>query len=117
MAPVIAVAIWLLSSRTKIPLPEGIVGLDKLAHFAAYALLAAATGLWISPDAQRKGSFRGLLLAAGIAAAYGIIDEVHQSFVPGRDASIYDWAADLLGASAGGWGIMRDRSAKPDKES
>ena len=31
------------------------------------------------------------------------VDEVHQSFVPGRDASVYDWLADTLGA---GFGVL-----------
>lgn len=36
--------------------------------------------------------------ASLIAALYGIIDEVHQSAVPGRHASIWDWLADVAGA-------------------
>ncbi len=36
-----------------------------------------------------------LLLAAG----YGILDELHQSSVPGRDPSLYDVLADVLGAA------------------
>lgn len=31
-------------------------------------------------------------------ALYGLSDEWHQSFVEGRDADIYDWFADMLGA-------------------
>lgn len=40
----------------------------------------------------------------------GAIDEIHQSFVPGRFSSIFDWFADLLGGVigtlAGRWIIM-----------
>lgn len=32
-----------------------------------------------------------------IGAIYGLSDEWHQSFVPGRDCSVYDVAADALG--------------------
>jgi VanZ family protein len=30
-----------------------------------------------------------------------VVDEIHQSFVPGRDANVWDWVADTLGALAG----------------
>ena len=33
-----------------------------------------------------------------ISAGYGILDEYHQSFVPGRDASVDDVVADVVGA-------------------
>ena len=33
-----------------------------------------------------------------IASLYGITDEWHQSFIAGRDASVWDWAADTVGA-------------------
>lgn len=66
-------------------------GDDKLAHVALYtvlgALLRAATG--------RTG------WAIGLASAYGVTDEVHQAFVPGRQADPLDWAADTVGAALG----------------
>ena len=37
-----------------------------------------------------------------IVSGYGIIDEIHQSFVPGRFPSFFDWTADTLGAILGG---------------
>jgi len=33
-----------------------------------------------------------------IASLYGITDEWHQSFTFGRDASVWDWTADTVGA-------------------
>jgi len=38
-----------------------------------------------------------LLFAGGIAWAVGIFDEVHQLYVPGRDASAGDVALDMVG--------------------
>ena len=45
-----------------------------------------------------------------LAAAYGVLDEVHQYFVPGRFLSLTDLAMNLLGALLGGaWAVFRDR--------
>lgn len=39
------------------------------------------------------------LLAIIIATLYGITDETHQLFVPGRSFSYYDMIADLIGST------------------
>jgi VanZ family protein len=100
-APLIAALLWALSSQSSLPQAKDIFGIDKIEHFLAYAVLAAAAGLWISSGAWRRRGRGCLLLIAGIAAAYGLIDEIHQSFVPGRDCSLWDWLADVLGSVAG----------------
>ncbi|MFK8000037.1 MAG: VanZ family protein [Polyangiales bacterium] len=74
---------------------------DKGVHFCEYGLLGflcahAALGTWPAVTRVR-------LLAAGafIATAWGLGDELHQAFVPGRSAEVLDLVADALGASAG----------------
>jgi len=99
-APAVALAIWILSSRPTLPLPPGIPLLDKAAHFAAYAFLAWATGLWFPGETWRARPLRTALIVTAICAAYGVVDEIHQSFVPGRDMNAWDWLADVLGACA-----------------
>jgi VanZ family protein len=42
-----------------------------------------------------------LLLSFLVASLYGITDEIHQYYVPGRVASIGDIAADCIGAFLG----------------
>ena len=45
-----------------------------------------------------KGKYRKLILIAVlIAIIYAIIDEIHQSFTPHRDASIFDVMTDTIG--------------------
>lgn len=41
------------------------------------------------------------LLALAVASGYGITDEFHQSFVPGRTVDVLDWATDTCGAALG----------------
>lgn len=119
-ALVVLTAIWLLSSQQTLPLPHGVFGVDKIAHCIAYAVLAASMVLWIPPsiqstddtgstvDGERKNSAnyrRLLLLCFVLASLYGVLDEFHQSFVPGRDCSVGDLVADTLGAGLG-TGVM-----------
>jgi VanZ family protein len=97
----IALIIWVLSSQSTLPHIKGVLGLDKLQHFLGYAVLAAATGLWVPRAGWKERGTRYFFLIVAIASIYGLIDEIHQSFVPGRDASVWDWMADTLGAFAG----------------
>lgn len=72
---------------------------DKVAHFAAYAVLAAlfATTWQLSAGVLTKVHLRWAWI---LTAAYGGIDEWTQLFV-GREASFLDWLADAAGAAAG----------------
>ena len=74
--------------------------LRKLAHLLEYAVLGALL-------------FRALgrePLAVALGAAYAVTDEVHQAFVPGREAAPVDWLIDTVGVVAGV--ILLARSAR-----
>jgi VanZ family protein len=105
-APLIAAGIWFLSSQPVLPRIKGIFGFDKFQHLLAYAVLAAAVGLWASPAFWKRRSLAVLSLTALVSSVYGLIDEVHQYFVPGRNCNIGDWIADTLGAFLGALGMM-----------
>ena len=75
---------------------------DYVLHALEYFLLALLLiRLLLArhlPEHDRAAWLRLCLLGAGIAIAYGIGDEWHQYFVPGRDANLHDVAADSFGA-------------------
>jgi VanZ family protein len=96
-----AVLIWFLSSQSILPKPKGIFGYDKLQHLLAFAVLSGGVGLWVPPDKWKDRGLLFMFITAGIGSAYGIVDEVHQFFVPGRDCNVWDWIADTLGAMIG----------------
>jgi VanZ family protein len=100
-AVLIAVLIWILSSQSILPMPKGILGFDKVQHLLAFAVLTGAVCLWVSPEKWKTRCFFFMLITGCIGSAYGIIDEVHQYFVPGRDCNVWDWIADTLGAALG----------------
>ena len=80
---------------------KGIFGFDKFLHFIAFSALSFAVGLWFSRESWLRLLGRNFFLCLGIVSAYGALDEFHQYFVPGRDCSVWDWAADTLGGAAG----------------
>ena len=98
--PVIAYAgfIYYLSDQPQLPMPPG--G-DKTAHVGAYTILGFLLAHALAPG--RPAAYRTVAAAVG-ASLYGISDEWHQSFVPGRDASLADILADMVGAILGAVG-------------
>jgi VanZ family protein len=98
----VAAGIWFLSSQSVLPTPKGIPGLDKLQHVLAYCVLALTSELWFSDEYRRRHGILTFFIIAAVSSVYGIIDEVHQFFVPGRDCNFWDWTADTLGAVLGG---------------
>ncbi|MDR3115247.1 MAG: VanZ family protein [Treponema sp.] len=113
-ALLISGTIWFLSSQSILPSPKGILRFDKVQHLLAYGVLAGTLGLWFSLKQWKKRPFRCMVWVMSIAAAYGISDEIHQAFVPGRDCNVWDWLADTLGAIIGaGLVMVRARKGAP----
>ncbi len=75
---------------------------DKVKHFAAYFILGGYLTIAFSVQ-ERFPLLRKYFIIAAILAAtvYGLIDEIHQAFIPGRFYELLDWVADILGASVG----------------
>jgi VanZ family protein len=73
---------------------------DKLVHFIAYAGLGALAARGFRHGGPGLGARAAFVAGAALAAAYGASDELHQYFVPGRFASVWDWVADAAGALA-----------------
>ncbi len=75
---------------------------DKFKHFGAFfglSILLALTLHYQNKFLLLKKYF--LAAALIITSLYGILDEIHQSFIPGRYNEFLDWVADSLGAIAG----------------
>lgn len=91
-----ATVIWLVSDRPRADLPLVLLfeGQDKIAHAVVYFTLAYLFGRGLGVRALRW------LVILLVVAAWGALDELHQSVVPGRDASFADWIADVVGGVA-----------------
>ncbi|MFT3831138.1 MAG: VanZ family protein [Opitutaceae bacterium] len=76
--------------------PVSFVGIDKVAHFGVFGLLA--TALLRVPAVWRRGGWRGWIAVAAVSL-FGATDEWHQSYTPARSVEFADWIADTSGAS------------------
>lgn len=106
--------IFYLSAQPSLQVPSLVEGQDKVMHFVTYAVLGfLATGA-ASPG-RETFSWKRVMAAAIFTLFYGISDEFHQSFVPGRSASVFDLLADGLGGVAGA-GLARYLSRLPGRK-
>jgi len=69
--------------------------LRKLAHMFVFGVLTFLS--WRALRQHGVGRGAALLAAAVFSLAYAVSDEYHQSFVPGRSATVYDVGFDLTG--------------------
>lgn len=103
-AAFIYAVIAVLSSRSEFPIEAPFSWFDKLVHFAEFSLLglALAFGAFPGRAAPRRerlfGDVSGLWV---FGTGLGLLDEVHQMFVPGRKADLADAASDALGIALG----------------
>ena len=91
----VAVTLYFASSQSKVAGPD-VIGMDKLAHFLIYGLLATLIlRTQNGRPVRRFGAWGAVLLAM----AYGVSDEFHQSFTPGRTVEWADLLVDTAGAA------------------
>ena len=95
-----------LSHQPALKIPGGLP--DWPFHVVEYAGLA----LLVARAAPLRTPKIGMAVFAG-TAAFGALDELHQGFVPGRDASLRDLAADAAGSALALGLVLLARRAKP----
>ncbi len=84
-------------THTPVPDLPGVPQSDKLAHLAAYGLLAYL--FWRFAEALRRPvSVWFVWKAAAVLCVYGALDEYLQSFV-NRTADVVDWLCDAGGVA------------------
>jgi len=96
--------IFYLSSLSQFPeqIPS-FWGFDKALHFVEYYifgyLICRCFSAKSSGDGQRPASIAWTVAIGGF---YALTDEGHQSFVPGRETSFWDFLFDFLGLIVAG---------------
>lgn len=93
-----ATLIFALSSLSTTPeILSEIVGADKLLHTLEYFIFGYLVMRVFATSPGHSIRSRAAVLAWMVGTAYAASDEFHQSFVPGRTASLYDVLFDVLG--------------------
>lgn len=77
-------------------LPD-IVNIDKFVHSLAYAVLGLAFLFALPPSRRQRHPFLAGCSTVLFCLLYGVTDEFHQSFIPGRNCSGADVVADGVG--------------------
>jgi VanZ family protein len=102
-----AAFIFIMSNQSALPGAPPVVafeGLDKLQHFILYGVFGMLVfcSCWhlYARGGQGKTKSSEILPAWLFALTFAALDEVHQSLIPGRNASYGDVIADGLGIVA-----------------
>ncbi|HSP06613.1 MAG TPA: VanZ family protein [Acidobacteriota bacterium] len=97
--PVLAYATLILTLSSQSHLPGASRLPDKPMHALEYSGFAFLLARALFPQRGRPRT-RQVAVAFVLAALFAAFDEYYQSYIPGRDCSVYDWLADLAGLSA-----------------
>ena len=102
--PVIAasgVLFW-MSSIPDLSTPDlGFQWQDKIYHAIAYFVYGVAVQLAVVAWSRASTPNRmEAVIIVLIGSLYGLSDEIHQTFVMGRDGSLADLVADIVGVTA-----------------
>ena len=95
-----AAIIFLASSRSVPHFVPRFPYSDKILHFGVYLSLSGFVARALAATTSLAPR-RAFLIAVAAALAYGILDEIHQSFVPSRTADVFDAMTDGFGGVAG----------------
>jgi VanZ family protein len=80
--------------------PELPGGIDKVAHFFEYAILAFVLHRGLSYRNERGGLLM-IIVVVSCGLAIAVLDELYQSLIPGRESSVADIISDIAGIAAG----------------
>lgn len=77
---------------------------DKILHLWEYIPFGFLTGRALFHTKSKALTVRELIKwAVLLSLLYGLSDEFHQFFVPGRESCLSDALADMLGGALGAW--------------
>lgn len=105
---------WLSSQSLNIPI-ESFPFRDKGVHAIEYGILGVFLAHALAGTFVSRSRATLWWWATGLTVLFGMTDEIHQAFVPGRSSDILDIAADAVGAVVGAtirlWLVRTSRAA------
>ncbi len=116
------VTIFILTSLPGRALPKVVlIFTDKAKHLIAYLILSFLLNFAIHFQKKyKKYNDHSGITAFLIVAVYGLFDEIHQIFIPGRYFEWLDFLSDLIGSLIGilaaQWIIEQNKKNKHSQE-
>lgn len=100
LATIVYCAMIFFESSRAIPfqVDQQLPGLDKVVHAGMYGVLAAIVSIGMRRSGAAHSNRRQFWWPILFALLYGISDEAHQHFVPGRSLDPWDVLANTAGA-------------------
>ena len=102
--------IFYASSLPNLKPPFEIVNLDKVVHILGYLLFGLLLTRafcrqwpWMDGAGEAWSWAKTWQVVALCSLIYGLSDEYHQSFVPGRESDVIDLVADTIGGFLGAY--------------
>jgi VanZ family protein len=92
-------AIYAVSAQPHLTPPFHFVNADKVIHAAEYLVLGLLLARALRASLRVGRPAFAAMIAIGLVVLIGSGDEFLQSFVPGRDSSIFDLLADAVGGA------------------
>jgi VanZ family protein len=111
-------AVFYAQSMPDAPEPPGPLT-DKHEHFFFYGVLALLALRAFTNANWRRITAATALGALVFSSLYGVVNEFHQRFVPGRSYDVVDMIANTIGSAVAvalvwAWSIIRARSQSHD---
>ena len=106
--------IFILSAQPGLHPPLSFQNSDKLSHMLEYGLLGWLLVRALRATMPARSWVFTSMLAIGLGLGIAAGDEYFQSFVPGRDSTVFDWLADGTGLTLAQLAFLataRDREA------
>jgi len=95
----ILIEIFYFSSLSSIPNTPKSLFIPIIYHFVVFFLFSFL--LIVSITGTKRISIKHILIILIISIGYALLDEFHQSFIPGRDAGLQDIITDVTGIVVG----------------
>jgi VanZ family protein len=96
------ITLFVLTTIPTDAIPHFFSSQDKFEHLIAYFVLGIFLNFAL--HFQTKSStikLNSFVFSIVFIMVYGILDEAHQLFIPGRQADVLDWLFDTIGGSIG----------------
>ena len=105
--------IWSVSSLSSPPSTRDLPFRDKGVHAVEYGVLAVLTARGFAASLGPGAGLRLVVYNVTLGSFWGLVDEIHQAYVPGRSSELADVLADFIGAvlGTGVYVVVRRRRA------